>query len=206
MRKAFVASTMSVLMALLASIAMGQTTSGIITGRVIDPQGHSIPGAEVVLTQDLTGVKLNTTTDASGDFVFPSVLPARYSLTVNAPGFKRFERLGFTLTSFERLSVGTVKLEVGSLTESITVTAEAAPVIQTASPERSAVLNDKQMTTTSAGRSTGARSSTRTKTSCFSSSPRRFNPTSSPASEPIPSPPNWNAGGISRTRGSRTTR
>ncbi|MCS7314727.1 MAG: carboxypeptidase regulatory-like domain-containing protein [Bryobacterales bacterium] len=122
----------------------GQTTTGIVSGRVVDPQGHAVPGAEVSLTQETTGVRRSTATDATGDFVFPSVLPGRYSISVNAQGFKRLEKKGYTLTAFERLSVGTLTLEVGSLTESITVTAEAPP-IQTASQERSAVLNDKQM-------------------------------------------------------------
>lgn len=128
----------------LAALVQAQTTSGIISGRVVDPQGHAVPGAEVWLTQELTGARRSTVTDATGDFVFPSVLPGRYSVTVNAPGFKRLEKKGYTLTAFERLSVGALTLELGSLTESITVTAEAPP-IQTASQERSAVLNDKQM-------------------------------------------------------------
>jgi len=129
---------------LAAALAPAQTTSGIITGRVVDPQGHAVPSAEIWLTQELTGARRSTATDAGGDFVFPSVLPGRYSITVNAQGFKRLEKKGYTLTAFERLSVGTLTLELGSLTESITVTAEAPP-IQTASQERSAVLNDKQM-------------------------------------------------------------
>jgi len=129
---------------LAAALAPAQTTSGIITGRVVDPQGHAVPSAEIWLTQELTGARRSTATDAGGDFVFPSVLPGRYSITVHAQGFKRLEKKGYTLTAFERLSVGTLTLELGSLTESITVTAEAPP-IQTASQERSAVLNDKQM-------------------------------------------------------------
>jgi len=55
---------------LLVTSATAQTISGIITGRVADPQGYSVPGAQVVLTQELTGVKLTRTTDPSGDFVF----------------------------------------------------------------------------------------------------------------------------------------
>lgn len=84
-------------------------------------QGTTVPGAEVVLTQELTGVKLATRTEASGDFVFPSVLPGRYSVAVGAQGFKRLEKTGIVLTSSERLSVRALSLEVGSLSESITV-------------------------------------------------------------------------------------
>ena len=52
-----------------------QTSSGVISGRVVDPQGSSVPGAEVVLLEELTSVKLTTHTDSAGDFLFPSVLP-----------------------------------------------------------------------------------------------------------------------------------
>ena len=124
--------------------AAAQTSTGVITGRVIDQQGTAVPGADVVLTQELTGVKLATKTETSGDFVFPSVQPGRYAVSVQAQGFKRLEKTEIVLTSSERLSVGSLSSQVGSLTESITVIAEATPV-QTESQERSAVLNDKQM-------------------------------------------------------------
>ena len=129
--------------------AAAQTSTGVITGRVMDQQGTAVPGAEVVLTQELTGVKLATRTETSGDFVFPSVLPGRYAVAVQAQGFKRLEKTEIVLTASERLSVGVLSLQVGALTESITVTAEVTPV-QTQSQERSAVLNDKQMSYMSA--------------------------------------------------------
>ncbi len=110
----------------------------------MDPQGMAVPGIEVTLTQETTGVKLIGRTEATGDFVFPSVLPGRYSVAVQAQGFKRFEKTGLVLTASERLAVGKLVLEVGAPTESITVTADVTPV-QTQSQERSAVLNDKQM-------------------------------------------------------------
>ncbi|HET8550749.1 MAG TPA: carboxypeptidase regulatory-like domain-containing protein, partial [Bryobacteraceae bacterium] len=129
--------------------APAQTSAGMITGRVIDPQGAAIVGAEVVLTQELTGVRLTTKTDTSGEFVFPSVLPGRYSVAVQAEGFKRTEKTGLALTASERLPVGTFMLDIGSTIETVTVTAGATPV-QTASQERSAVLDDKQMAALSA--------------------------------------------------------
>ena len=61
----------------------------------------------MVLTQKLTTVKLTTRTDTAGDFVFPSVLPGKYSVSVQAPGFKRLEKTGLTLSAAERLSAGT---------------------------------------------------------------------------------------------------
>src|SRR6266545_4208143 len=116
----------------------------MITGRVVDPQGDLVPAADVVLTQQLTGVRLATKTDNAGDFVFPSVLPGQYSIAVEAPGFKRFEKRDLALSASERLSVGTLALEVGAITQSVTISADPTPV-QTSSQERSALLNDKQM-------------------------------------------------------------
>ena len=121
-----------------------QTSSGLITGRVIDAQGSSVPGADVVLTEQLTALKLTTRTDSAGDFVFPSVLPGTYSVAIEAKGFKRLEKKGLTLTAFERLSAGTLGLEVGGTNESVTVTADITPV-NTASGEGSAVLAKEQM-------------------------------------------------------------
>ena len=63
---------------------------------------------------------------------------------VEAQGFKRYERTGIQVSASERVSVGLIQLEVGAMTESVTVSGEATPV-QTASNERSAMLNDQQM-------------------------------------------------------------
>jgi hypothetical protein len=146
MRFPVISSSLAALLALglCLPILDAQTSTGVILGLVADQQGAAIPGVEVVLTQELTGVKLTSITSDSGGFVFPSVLPGRYAISIEAKGFKRFEQTGLILTASERLNVGTLQLTLGSLTESVTVTAEAA-VVQTASQERSAVLNDRQM-------------------------------------------------------------
>jgi hypothetical protein len=121
-----------------------QTSVGVITGRIVDAQGSSVPGASVLLTQDETGAKLTSKTETSGDFVFLSVPPGTYRIDVEAKGFKQLEQKGLTLTALERISVGSLALEVGSLTESVTVTSDAA-LLNTASSEGSALLNKKQM-------------------------------------------------------------
>lgn len=121
-----------------------QTTSGVIGGRVTDPQGASVPGAEILLTEELTAVKLTTRTDSAGDFLFPSVLPGTYSVAVQAQGFKRLEKKGLTLAVFERLSAGTLALEVGGTSDSVTVNADATP-INTASSEDSAIVGQHQL-------------------------------------------------------------
>jgi hypothetical protein len=132
------------LLILLVPSAMAQVTSGVITGNVFDSSGLSIAGADVVLTSETTGATWKTATDTLGVFNFTSILPGKFTLAVEAKGFKQYRATGVTLTANEKLSVGTISLAVGAVTESVTVTAEATPV-QTASQERSAVLNDRQM-------------------------------------------------------------
>ena len=121
-----------------------QTSSGVITGAAMDSSGLAVAGAEVTLTGELTGVVWKGVTDTTGGFVFSSIPPGQYAIAVSSSGFKTYRKTGLLLSASERLSIGSAKLEIGAVTDSVTVTAEAAPV-QTASQERSALLNDKQM-------------------------------------------------------------
>src|SRR5579884_1422414 len=129
---------------LCAGLADAQTVNGVITGRVIDPGGLAIPGATVVVTREGTGESRQATTVETGDFVFTGMLPGRYSIAVQAPGMKRLEEKSVELTASERLSVGKLQLQLGTLSDTVTVTAEATPV-QTGSAERSAVLTGTQI-------------------------------------------------------------
>src|ERR1700730_4184176 len=104
--------------------ALAQSERGTISGRVVDASGSAVPNAEVQLINQATGNIQKITTESSGDFVFTSVLPGVYTVSVTAPGFKLFQKKGLTMTASERLSAGALALEVGSLSESVTVTAE----------------------------------------------------------------------------------
>jgi len=148
MRKQMISITLRFFMAwiLMSSVAGAQTNTGVISGRVVDPTGLALANAQVTLTDDRTGETWVSATGDTGDFVFASVKPGRFTLVVEAPGFKRFQKTNIILTANERLSAGTLELEVGVLTESITVMAEVTPV-QTTSQERSALLSDRQIAT-----------------------------------------------------------
>ncbi len=133
------------MLALFASALMySQTISGVITGSVVDASGSAIPGAKVTLKNDSTGILRISATDTAGNFVFTAVLPGSYTVTAEASGFKRLEKQGLTMTATERLSAGQLPLEIGAVSESVTVTAQGAAV-QTASQERSALLTNTQM-------------------------------------------------------------
>jgi len=124
--------------------AHAQTVTGYVSGSVVDSSGLPVPNAVVTLTNEATGDRRTQNTTTTGDFVFSAVLPGRYTLSVEAQGFKRIEKQNLNVTAAERLAAGQMVLEVGSLTEAITVTAEGTAV-QTASPERSAVLTSSQV-------------------------------------------------------------
>jgi hypothetical protein len=121
-----------------------QTITGVVSGTVVDASGAAVPRAPVTLVNSGIGLRQSATSSVSGDFVFPSVQPGTYSVIVEAHGFKRYERTGVQVTAAERVNAGTIQLDVGALSESVTVSGQATPV-QTTSNERSAMLNDQQM-------------------------------------------------------------
>jgi hypothetical protein len=122
-----------------------QSSSGTITGRVVDPAGENVSGATVTLVRtDIHEVR-RLVTPPSGEIVFTALQPGPYSLEVEAPGFKTLTKANLALSASERLSVGTLGLELGVQTENIVVQAERTPV-QTASSERSALVDATQVT------------------------------------------------------------
>src|SRR5262245_31633583 len=132
------------LASLLAAALSAQTTSGTIVGSVRDSSDLAVVNAEIRLTQTTTGATRRSATNERGDFTFTSVAPGGYSVTVSSPGFKTLERKGVNLTATETLPLGAIKLEVGALTETVSVTAQSATV-QTASSERSGVIVTSQV-------------------------------------------------------------
>lgn len=125
---------------------IGQTVTGVVSGSVADSSGQYIPGAFVTLTSETTGEARRSPTEATGDFVFTAVQPGRYTVSVESQGFKRLEKTNLTVTASERLAVGVLTLEIGTVSDSVTVTAQGTPV-QTSSQERSALLTSDQMET-----------------------------------------------------------
>ena len=97
-----------------ASIASAQITTGAITGTVRDGQGGVIPGATVILTSDTQGTKSSpVVTDANGDFVFVNLRADTYTIEVSMPSFSTLKRAGLQVSPGERLSAGSLVIEVG---------------------------------------------------------------------------------------------
>ena len=132
------------MLVLLGTSVFGQGISGSLVGTVVDSTDAAVVGADVTLVQRATAVQRKTTTDSQGNFAFSSLMPGEYSLTVVFPGFKSLTKDGINLSAAERLSVGKLVLQVGEVTESITVQARGA-VVQTVSSERSGLIASSQV-------------------------------------------------------------
>jgi hypothetical protein len=124
------------LLALSTGAVLAQTTSGSIAGNVADPNGAAVSGATVVLTDESRAFSQTATTDSEGRFVFPTLAPSTYKLSVEGKGFKKLERTSILLVANDKLSLGDLKLDVGQASETVTITAEATQV-QAESAERS---------------------------------------------------------------------
>lgn len=129
---------------LLATRLAGQGINGSIAGTVTDPSGLAVAGAVITLTQTATAAQRTMNTDSQGDFVFGSLPPGEYSISVQQTGFKALDKSGIHLTASERSSVGQLILQLGDTAEKLTVTADAAAV-QTASSERAGVITAGQV-------------------------------------------------------------
>jgi hypothetical protein len=135
-----------VLIALLAitpTLLLAQDTRGTISGTVTDAQGASIAGAPVTVLNTGTGTAVKLTSNNGGYYEASLLLPGSYSVTVEAPGFKRSVRSGITLSLGERLQID-IPLEVGGTTESVTVTAEA-PMLDTSSVATGRAMTHKEV-------------------------------------------------------------
>jgi len=130
--------------AVWSAMAVAQVISSSLTGIVCDPAKAVIPGATVRLEELATGTVRATASNPDGLFRFPNLLPGRYRLTVQAPGFKTYTQTEINLASSETRDLGWIVLEIGALTEQIAVTAQVTPV-QTASSEKSALVDGTQL-------------------------------------------------------------
>ncbi len=142
--------------------ASAQQTASI-RGVVQDPSGAVIAGADVQATNLETGQTLQTVTTLSGIYVLGSVPVGIYRAEVVLDGFKRFVREPVTVSTATATTVN-VTLEVGEVTESVTVESTAVPLLRTDNAELSTVMERKLMIDLPlglSGKSTGAGASGR---------------------------------------------
>jgi len=112
-------------------VAFSQGTTSRLVGTVSDASGSAVPGVEVRLTNEGTGQKFTSTTSENGSFFFESIQVGSYSANVEASGFKKFLAKGNVVNIGQPTTLN-IKLEVGTLAESIEVSG-AYEQVQTSS-------------------------------------------------------------------------
>ncbi len=127
----------------LAREAAAQDT-GIVTGNVIDASGQVLPGATVALTNEATTDVRTTVTNERGEFTFRAVRPGLYTVAVELVGFRKFEQQNNVVNASSQLALGAVKLEIGAMAESVTVTAQGT-VVETKNSDYSGLLTSAQI-------------------------------------------------------------
>src|SRR5712692_6081321 len=101
---------------------IGQTETATVSGLVTDRTAAAVSGAEVRLQSVERGTVTTTTTNDAGIYVFPSVHPGQYQITIQKQGFKQVDLLGLIVNVQDHIEQN-FHLEVGSVAESVTVNA-----------------------------------------------------------------------------------
>ena len=136
-------------LAVLVSVCLfAQSDRGTITGTVTDPSGSLIPNVAVTAVNTATGVELRTQTTDTGNYTIPSVPAGTYNIVVEVTGFRKFEQQGMRVQVAQTARVD-VTMQVGSATESITVTADA-PLLRTENAAQATTVGREQLNATTA--------------------------------------------------------
>ncbi len=122
-----------------ACAVMGQTETATISGLVTDRTGAAVARAEVRLQSVERGTVTSTTTNDAGIYVFPSVHPGQYQVSVQKQGFKQIDLLGLIVNVQDHIEQN-FRLDVGSVSESVTVEG-GAPLINTTDAAVSTVVD-----------------------------------------------------------------
>lgn len=125
--------------------ATSQATASFaqLNGTVLDSGSRSIAGASVTLRDLSTNQGYRATTNASGSYLVPNLPPARYELSIEAPGFAKYVQAGIVLTVGQAATID-VTMKVASATETVTVTTEA-PAIEPTRTDISQVIDSVQI-------------------------------------------------------------
>ncbi len=143
LKRSIFASVVCVL-GLLCGAMSAQVVSSNVVGVLNDPSNAVVPNVEVQLTDQATNAVRTTVSGADGIFRFNNVPPSTYTVTVKATGFKSYSQKDIRLASSDTRDLGRIVLELGTVTQEVSVTAQATPV-QTASSEKSALVDVDQI-------------------------------------------------------------
>src|SRR5688572_9080022 len=125
------------------SVAGAQDT-GTVLGTVIDSSDQVVPGATVTLLNQATTDSRQSVSDERGEFAFRAVPPGTYTVSVELTGFRKLEVRNNVLNASSRLDIGRLRLEIGTVSEVVSVVAEGT-MIETTNSDYSGLLTDTQI-------------------------------------------------------------
>ncbi|MGD0732788.1 MAG: TonB-dependent receptor [Terracidiphilus sp.] len=129
---------------LLAVPAFGQATTGSISGRVSDPAGRVVPGAQVSIRDVDTGIVTTASTNGAGEFIETALPPGHYTITIETAGFDTADIPAFEL-NIDQKARFEVPLKVGAVSSSVVVN-DSAPILQVQGAETGEVIGTKEIT------------------------------------------------------------
>lgn len=124
--------------------AFAQQGTSELRGVVTDAQGAVLPGVTVTVRNEDTGMYRESVTNQDGTFFVSGIVPGTYEVAASLEGFKRYSQKGVIL-SLGKTTALDVRLEVGALAESITVTGES-PVVDVTSKEVGGNISSRELT------------------------------------------------------------
>src|SRR6266446_8602480 len=127
MRRSTALILTAILLLLTGSVTLSQAITGRLRGQILDPSGGAVPQAQVVVTNQRTGVTSTLTTTSAGTYELPSILPGLYKVSVEAKGFKTFLKIDIPVLA-DQDNVVDAQLELGPSSETVEVTAGAVAV------------------------------------------------------------------------------
>ncbi len=122
---------------------MAQEFRATISGSVTDPTGAAIPNVRVTATEVRTGTTSEATSNASGEYTIPFLLPGQYDVSANAPGFSGFARKGLNLGAGDHPVVD-IKMQVGQQTQTVSVMADV-PLVNNSNASAGQTITTKQV-------------------------------------------------------------
>lgn len=129
---------------LLALSAWAQSYQGGIRGNIVDSSGSAVSNAKVTLTNQGTNESRSTISSSSGEYVFNTVDPATYSVTAEAPSFKKFIHRDIVVAT-QQVVTSDVQLELGAVSQSVEVT-EEVPIVESSNASNGQVIDSQKMT------------------------------------------------------------
>jgi Carboxypeptidase regulatory-like domain len=131
------------MMGTAAPAAIAQSVSGTILGTVTDSSGAIVAGAKVTIINEGTALTRTVTSDSNGEYTAPSLPTGHYTVMTEMTGFKALALSNIEVGVDQRVRIN-LKLDVGAMTESVSVKAET-PLVQTSSSELGTTVTSQQI-------------------------------------------------------------